>query len=104
MTTFKEHDSVIYTDAAGNLIDTFVVYGTNSKTGLTHINHMDLLVPLKDLQLHPKTLQSNHVPVCDTFSFEILKKLKAKYTDNDTEINTKIMSQPAMVAVYSQAS
>jgi hypothetical protein len=104
MTTYKEHDSVVYTDAAGNMIDTFVVYGTDRATGLTHINHMDLLVPLKDLKLHPKTMQSNHIPVSDALSFELLKKLKAKYTDNDTDIKTKIMAQPAMMAVYSQAS
>ncbi|MEO6523921.1 MAG: hypothetical protein ABIN91_19715 [Mucilaginibacter sp.] len=104
MTTYKEHDSVVYTDAAGNQIDTFVIYGTDVKTGLTHINHMDLLVPLKDLQIHPKTLKGSHIPMSDTFSFEILKKLKAKYTDHDTEIKTKTMAQPAMRAVYSQAS
>lgn len=104
MTTYKEHDSVVYTDAAGNNIDTFVIYGTDTTTGLTHINHMDLLVPLKDLRMHPKTMQGNHVPVSDSFSFEILKKLKAKYTDNDTDIKTKTMAQPAMMAVYSQAS
>lgn len=104
MTIYKEHDSVVYTDAAGNMIDTFVIYDTDAKTGLTHINHMDLLVPLNSLKLHPKTMQSNHVPVCDAFSFEILKKLKAKYTDHDTDIKTKTMAQPAMMAVYSQAS
>ena len=104
MTTYKEHDSVVYTDSAGNQIDTFVVYGTDAKTGLTHINHMDLIVPLQDLRMHPKTLQSNHIPISDAFSFEILKKLKAKYTDHDTEIKTKTMAQPAMMSVYSQAS
>ncbi len=103
MKTYNEHDSVIYTDAAGNMIDTFVVYETDPQSGLTHINHMDLLVPLKALQLHPKSLESNHLPVRDAFSFEILKKLKAKYTDNDTEIKTKIMNRPAMT-IYSQAS
>lgn len=105
MKTFKEHDSVVYTDAVGNKIDTFVVYETDNETGLTHINHMDLLVPVNQLQLHPKTLQSNHVPVCDTISFEILKKLKAKYTDNDADLKTKIISRPAMtIYSYSKAS
>jgi hypothetical protein len=105
MEIFKEHDSVVYTDATGKMIDTFVVYETDTQTGLTHINHMDLLVPLNQLQLHPKTLQSNHVPVCNAFSFEILKKLKAKYTDHDTELKTKIISRPAMtIYSYSKAS
>jgi hypothetical protein len=105
MKIYNEHDSVVYTDAQGNKIDTFVVYETDPKTGLTHINHMDLLVPADQLLLHPKTLKSNHVPVCDAFSFEILKKLKAKYTDNDTELKAKIISRPAMtVYSYSKAS
>ena len=86
------------------MIDTFVVYDTDPKTGLTHINHLDLLVPLKQLQLHPKSLQVNHVPVSDAFSFEILKKLKAKYTDNDTNMQAKMLNRHAMTAVYSQAS
>jgi hypothetical protein len=103
MKKFKEHDSVVYTDAQGKKIDTFVVYETDNKTGLTHINHMDLLVPLDQLQLHPKTLKSSHLPVSDAFSFEILKNLKAKYTDHDTELKTKIMRTPAMT-ILSQAS
>src|SRR4051812_267598 len=104
MTIYKEHQSVVYTDPAGNMIDTFVVYDTDPKTGLTHINHMDLLVPLKQLQLHPNSIKANHIPVSDALSFQILKTLKAKYTDNDADIKTKTMAQPAMVAVYSQAS
>ncbi|EHQ30423.1 hypothetical protein [Mucilaginibacter paludis] len=105
MITFKEHESVVYTDAEGNMIDTFVVYDTDAKTGLTHINHMDMLVPLNQLQLHPKSLESNHVPVRDAFSFEILKKLKAKYTDHDVELKAKIITKPAMaIYSYSKAS
>ena len=103
MEKFKEHDSVVFTDAAGNKIDTFVIYATDPKTGLTHINHMDMLVPVSKLQMHPKTLKGNHVPVSDSFSFELLKKLKAKYTDNDTELQAKIINRPTMT-VYSQAS
>lgn len=104
MTTYKEHQTVIYTDAKGNMIDTFVVYDTDPKTGLTHINHMDMLVPLKQLRLHPNSLQANHVPVADAFSFEILKRLKAKYTDNDADMQTKMLNRLTMKAVYWQAS
>lgn len=104
MTIYKEHQTVVYTDAQGNMIDTFVVYDTDPKTGLTHINHMDMLVPLKQLQLHPNSLNANHVPVADNFSFEILKKLKAKYTDNDVDMKTKMLNRLEMKAVYSQAS
>lgn len=103
MTTYKEHDSVIFTDADGNLIDTFVIYQTDQQTGLTHINHQNLFVPLNALTLHPKMVQGNHLPIGDIFSFEIFKKLKAKYTDQDASIKAPVINRPALT-VYSQAS
>lgn len=103
MERFSEHDSVVYTDENGNAIDTFVIYETCEETGLTHINHKDLLVPVNQLKLHPKTLQLNHMPVCDAFSFELLKKLKEKYTDNTTEAHSAVINKQP-VLVYSQAS
>jgi hypothetical protein len=105
MKIFKEYDSVIYTDETGNSIDTFVVYDTDAETGLTHVNYMNLLVPLGQLQLHPKTLETNYLPVHDIFSFEILKKLKSKYTDNLADLKAKTITRPDMkVYAYSQAS
>ncbi len=81
MKTFNEHESVIYTDAEGRLIDTFVVFDTDIAAGLTHINHMDLKVPTESLQLHPASIAKYNLPMQDAFSFEIFKKLKAKYEE-----------------------
>ncbi len=79
MKTFNEHESVIYTDAEGREIDTFVVFDTDNVTGLTHINHMDLRVSTDSLQLYPASIAKWNLPMRDAFSFEIFKKLKAKY-------------------------
>jgi hypothetical protein len=82
MKKFNEHDTVIYTDTAGRLIDTFVIYDTDPLTGLTHINHENLKVPEGALTLHPNTIvQKYHMPMNDAFSFEIFKKLKEKFDD-----------------------
>ena len=78
MKTFNEHESVIYTDAEGKLIDTFVVFDTDKDTGLTHINHMNLKVPVDSLHLHPASIAKYNLPMQDAFSFEIFKKLKDK--------------------------
>jgi hypothetical protein len=79
MKAFNEHESVIYTDAKGRMIDTFVVFDTDIAAGLTHINYMDLQVPTESLQLHPASIAKYNLPMRDAFSFEIFKKLKAKY-------------------------
>lgn len=81
MKTFNEYESVIYTDADGSLIDTFVVFDTDVATGLTHINHMNLKVPIEALQLHPATIAKYNLPMQDAFSFEIFKKLKEKHRE-----------------------
>jgi hypothetical protein len=83
MKTFNEHDSVIYTDEEGRRIDTFVVFSTDVKTGLTHINHENLKVPVDRLVIHPITIEKFHLPMHDAFSFELFKKLKEKYVEKD---------------------
>ncbi|RYY37018.1 MAG: hypothetical protein EOP46_04250 [Sphingobacteriaceae bacterium] len=91
MKHFNENASVIYTDASGNNIDTFVVFETDSVTGLTHINHENLRVPAEQLTLHAKTICQYHVPLSDTFSFEMLKKLKEKYRAIDAQRKTPVL-------------
>jgi hypothetical protein len=81
MKTFNEHELVVYIDAGGRLIDTFVVFDTDNVTGLTHINHMNLKVPSETLQLHPATIAKYNLPMQDAFSFEIFKKLKEKHIE-----------------------
>ena len=84
MKSFNEHATVIYTDPNGNKIDTFVVFETDSLTGLTHINYMNLRVPAEALELHTKTVGKFHMPMEDAFSFEIFRKLKEKYGKKGT--------------------
>lgn len=79
MKHFNENSSVIFTDRDGRQIDTFVVFGTDPVTGLTHINYKNLRVPASKLSLHAKTIGDNHMPLDDAFSFELLRKLKEKY-------------------------
>jgi hypothetical protein len=86
MKAFNEHESVIYTDADGSFVDTFVVFDTDTAAGLTHINHMDLKVATESLQLHPASIAKYNLPMQDAFSFEIFKKLKAKYTESTVPI------------------
>lgn len=84
MKLFNENDGVIYTDAEGRRIDTFVIFDTDESTGLTHINHKNLKVTADKLVLHPTTVPRHHLPIRDAFSFEIFRKLKDKYTDIDS--------------------
>ncbi len=84
MKLFNEHDTVIYTDAQGRRIDTFVVYDTDEITGYTHINHENLVVPQDALELHPVTIEKHHLPMHDAFSFELFKKLKEKFSPVET--------------------
>ena len=84
MMKFNENDSVIYTDADGRLIDTFV-FDTDSTTGLTHINHENRKVPVDKLVMHPSTVPKHHLPIKDAFSFEILRKLKEKYSEMEPQ-------------------
>jgi hypothetical protein len=85
MKRFNENDTVIYTDATGRQIDTFVIFDTDEATGLTHINHENLKVPLTSLTIHPRTIERHHLPMQDAFSFEIFKKLKEKFTQVDSQ-------------------
>jgi hypothetical protein len=85
MKHFNENASVIFTDRDGRQIDTFVVFGTDPVTGLTHINYENLRVPASQLRLHPKTIGDHHLPLEDAFSFELLRKLKEKYRQADMQ-------------------
>lgn len=98
MKRFNEHDTVVYTDATGRLIDTFVIYDTDQLTGLTHINHENLRVPAEVLALHPSTIEKHHLPMKDAFSFEIFKKLKEKYDD---QANDAVHRALKVAPVYS---
>ncbi|HEY4195726.1 MAG TPA: hypothetical protein VGM63_09335 [Mucilaginibacter sp.] len=79
MKTFKANCSVIYTDNNGQQIDTFVIFDTDLQTGLTHINHENIKVSSRQLEMHAKTVCDYHLPVADAFSFELIKKLRDKY-------------------------
>jgi hypothetical protein len=93
MKTFKENDIVIYTDSEGNRFDTFVIFGTDPKTGCTHINHYNLKVPVSDLEIHPRSLTGNTIPMADMLSFNLFNKLKEKYTriDQQKKTNTLVL-------------
>ncbi|MES2107568.1 MAG: hypothetical protein V4577_02390 [Bacteroidota bacterium] len=99
MKRFNEHDTVIYTDITGRLIDTFVIYDTDQLTGLTHINHENLKVPAEALIIHPVTIQKHHLPMDDAFSFEIFKKLKEKH---DNRVNDAVRRPLKAAPVYSE--
>ncbi len=83
MKNYKENDMVIYTDAKGNRFDTFVIFDTDRLTGLTHINHSNLIVSLDELELHPRSQNGCTIPMDDTYSFELFRKLKEKFTHLD---------------------
>jgi hypothetical protein len=85
MKKYKENDLVIYTDSEGRRIDTFVIFDTDSATGLTHINHFNLKVDLSSLELHPCAVQPGVLPMNDAFSFELFSRLKEKYMHIDEE-------------------
>jgi hypothetical protein len=97
MTHFKENASVIFTDAEGRQIDTFVIFDTDQVTGLTHINHNNLRVAATSLVLHPKTVGAYHMPLADGFSFEMLNKLKKKYYQIDMA-RTAVQLKPETAA------
>ena len=106
MKNFNEHDTVIYTDAEGKQIDTFVIYDTDPLTGLTHINHENLKVSMSFLKLHPKTAVAKyHLPMDDAFSFEIFKKLKYKFDHTETQaIRRELKVEPVYNNKLAQAS
>ncbi len=83
MNTYKENDLVIYTDSKGNRIDTFVIFDTDTKTGLTHINHFNLKVKANELMMHPRAAKGNPIPLADPLSFNLFKLLKDKFTQRD---------------------
>jgi hypothetical protein len=97
MKTYKANASVIYTDAKGHKIDTFVIFDTDITTGLTHINHENLKVSAEQLQIHPKTVGDYHMPLNDAFSFEMLKKLRDKYAIIDSAKKTTVSPLPALM-------
>jgi hypothetical protein len=94
MKTYKANASVIYTDAQGRKIDTFVIFDTDSHTGLTHINHENLKVAAAQLQIHPKTVCDYHMPLDDAFSFEMIKKLREKYAIIDSAKKATVSRLP----------
>lgn len=94
MKTYKANASVIFTDSTGQDIDTFVIFDTDTYTGLTHINHENLKVPADQLKLHPKTVCDYHMPLEDAFSFEMLKKLREKYAIIDSAKTVTINHLP----------
>jgi hypothetical protein len=100
---YKANASVIFTDAKGHKIDTFVIFDTDNATGLTHINHQNLKVSADQLQLHPKTVGDYHMPLQDGFSFEILKKLRDKYEVIDS-LDHVSFAQLAEMHVLAKAS
>lgn len=103
MKLFNENDTVVYTDAQGRMIDTFVVFNTDLATGLTHINHQNLKVTSEELQLHPLTIEKHHLPMRDAFSFELFKKLKDKYTEKQA-IERSLKPTTSLKKVLAQAS
>jgi len=88
MKTYKENDSVIYTDEKGNRIDTFVIFDTDRKSGLTHINHLNLKVDGSKIELHPRSANGCSMPMNDSFSFELFKQLKEKFLNYDRKNKT----------------
>ena|ERR1700754_4534556 len=85
MKHFNENASVTFTDQDGRQFDTFVVFGTDPVTGLTHINYKNLRVPGSQLRLHAKTVGDHHMPLEDAFSIELFRKLKEKYREADMQ-------------------
>ena len=94
MKTYKENDTVIYTDKTGNQFDAFVIFDTARETGLTHINHCNLKVAIDTLELHPRSATGCTMPMDDSFSFELFKQLKEKFINHDQ------MKQKRSFAVY----
>jgi len=85
MKKYKENDLVIYTDGEGRRIDTFVIFDTDPKTGLTHINHFNLKVAASALELHPRAAIPGVIPIADPLSFQLFCRLKEKYSQLEEE-------------------
>lgn len=83
MKMYRENDSVVYTDETGKKIDTFVIFDTDHKSGITHINHNNLKVDANQLELHPRSANGCSMPMNDSISFELFKQLKEKYLKQD---------------------
>ncbi len=103
MQHYTANASVVFTDAEGNHIDTFVIFDTDAGTGLTHINHENLRVPADRLRLHAKTASRFHLPLEDAFSFEMLKKLREKYQLIDAQ-KAEIPVKIAEMQFFAKAS
>lgn len=105
MKRFEENASVVYTDNEGRQIDTFVIFATDTETGLTHINHENLKVPLDRLRLHERTVGKYHLPIADAFSFEIFKKLRDKYSKLDSRPKQEVLKpEMAPLVLLAKAS
>lgn len=105
MQYYHQNASVVYTDKEGRQIDTFVIFDTDEKTGLTHINHENLMVKADELCLHEKTVCKYHLPIQDAFSFEMLKKLRNKYNAIDSRPKTKeVATEVPKLTVLAKAS
>ncbi len=107
MNTYKENDLVIYTDSEGNRIDTFVIFDTDTKTGLTHINHFNLKVKTGDLVMHPRAAKGNAIPMADMLSFNLFQQLKDKFTQRDQVKKTSqalVLYTPNTRALLAKAS
>ena len=107
MKTYKENDSVIYTDKAGNRFDTFVIFDTDRETGLTHINHCNLKVATETLELHARSVNGCTMPMADSFSFELFKQLKEKFVNYDLRKQTRSLTlyhDVKVVDLFSKAS
>ncbi len=92
MTTFRENDSVIYTDEQGNQVNTFVIFDSDRKTGFTHINHLNKIVPPTALQLHAKSETHCTMPMDDSISFELFRQLKEKFLNLDKQTKIQTLS------------
>jgi hypothetical protein len=80
--------AVIYIDKEGNRVDTFVIFGNDTDTGLVHINHENLKVNPAFLELHPSAFSGNAMPFADPYSFMLFNKLKEKYEQKVEEAVT----------------
>lgn len=99
MDAYKANASVVFTDAEGRQIDTFVIFDTDKNTGLTHINYENLKVQAAQLSLHTKTVGDYHLPFADSFSFELFKELREKYSQPQIQAKERPVMQ-----VLAQAS
>lgn len=94
---------MILTDDAGLQIDTFVIADTDRHTGLTHINYGNLKVGGDRLKLHVKTTCGYHMPIADSFSFEMIRKLRDKYVVQDAFKMATVSHMPE-ISIMANAS